>query len=58
MGFNTASGMRSHVTYNLLSRFTQIDPRFNTASGMRSHVTAFRNFKYEETNKVSIPQAV
>ena len=37
-GFNTASGMRSHVT--LLWMIMKMLPMsFNTASGMRSHVT-------------------
>ena len=36
--FNTASGMRSHVT-NLLTISKMRCTRFNTASGMRSHVT-------------------
>ena len=37
-GFNTASGMRSHVT--ALDESAQNTVlRFNTASGMRSHVT-------------------
>ena len=37
-GFNTASGMRSHVTQSILWRRYTICS-FNTASGMRSHVT-------------------
>ena len=37
-GFNTASGMRSHVTFNTVKRRTE-SWSFNTASGMRSHVT-------------------
>ena len=36
--FNTASGMRSHVT-TMPTRSTQVATSFNTASGMRSHVT-------------------
>ena len=34
----TASGMRSHVTFSCI-RFQHSFSRFNTASGMRSHVT-------------------
>ena len=38
LSFNTASGMRSHVTgRSILSQLRAM--RFNTASGMRSHVT-------------------
>ena len=36
--FNTASGMRSHVTW-ISSTIRTNHNRFNTASGMRSHVT-------------------
>ena len=36
--FNTASGMRSHVTKCFYSK-GEIKMCFNTASGMRSHVT-------------------
>ena len=39
IGFNTASGMRSHVTHTPDKREIQILTSFNTASGMRSHVT-------------------
>ena len=46
MGFNTASGMRSHVTESL-SALEAITPiSFNTASGMRSHVTGTSSFQY------------
>ena len=38
-GFNTASGMRSHVTGVAMDGCDVRLPRFNTASGMRSHVT-------------------
>ena len=37
--FNTASGMRSHVTKRL-RRLRGKSTSFNTASGMRSHVTS------------------
>ena len=37
--FNTASGMRSHVTTTRKLRAAYASSRFNTASGMRSHVT-------------------
>ena len=37
-GFNTASGMRSHVTTEVFT-ITAASIGFNTASGMRSHVT-------------------
>ena len=39
MGFNTASGMRSHVT-SVEFIWQRSQASFNTASGMRSHVTA------------------
>ena len=37
--FNTASGMRSHVT-EVMRREIKVESSFNTASGMRSHVTS------------------
>ena len=37
--FNTASGMRSHVTHVLMCIIKGNILSFNTASGMRSHVT-------------------
>ena len=37
--FNTASGMRSHVTVLEAIMPTRSTPGFNTASGMRSHAT-------------------
>ena len=40
-GFNTASGMRSHVT-SKTSSSRSLPCRFNTASGMRSHVTSVK----------------
>ena len=40
--FNTASGMRSHVTWKLHS-YRNAAGSFNTASGMRSHVTRIGN---------------
>ena len=42
--FNTASGMRSHVTRQNDGRQVGEAVRFNTASGMRSHVTANANW--------------
>ena len=41
--FNTASGMRSHVTMKRLRHLLPIRC-FNTASGMRSHVTPESQF--------------
>ena len=38
--FNTASGMRSHVTIAVLPFSSTTSSSFNTASGMRSHVTS------------------
>ena len=55
--FNTASGMRSHVTQHVL--LLQVLPgRFNTASGMRSHVTRTLHHRESHSSGVSIPQAV
>ena len=46
--FNTASGMRSHVTA-LRTFMHDVDYRFNTASGMRSHVTSY----YDEQMRIA-----
>ena len=56
--FNTASGMRSHVTEDASTCSAAFDVRFNTASGMRSHVTHEDGVNFPEDELVSIPQAV
>ena len=58
VGFNTASGMRSHVTLEVLELKVDEHRGFNTASGMRSHVTTQLKKELTEQIKVSIPQAV
>ena len=50
-GFNTASGMRSHVTSRAKASTDDVCSRFNTASGMRSHVTAVRDTLKEVYSK-------
>ena len=45
--FNTASGMRSHVTSRYLFERIEKAGSFNTASGMRSHVTRKENDDHE-----------
>ena len=56
--FNTASGMRSHVTRRRGASWTTSFKGFNTASGMRSHVTMSCTAGFESIMVVSIPQAV
>ena len=58
IGFNTASGMRSHVTRRRGASWTTSFKGFNTASGMRSHVTMSCTAGFESIMVVSIPQAV
>ena len=55
--FNTASGMRSHVT-KIYYANADMYMSFNTASGMRSHVTSKLSSVVPEGAVVSIPQAV
>ena len=55
--FNTASGMRSHVTNKVCSG-KRFRIGFNTASGMRSHVTSRHAYYANLSPEVSIPQAV
>ena len=55
--FNTASGMRSHVTRKCKANLQALGS-FNTASGMRSHVTRRCSLHQHRSRLVSIPQAV
>ena len=57
LGFNTASGMRSHATANILA-IARSTLSFNTASGMRSHATETLFTGQTKHKIVSIPQAV